>query len=68
MLIDEPTITLLASLYAELKDYRAKREKAAQLLADDDCFYRQQVLKNWDHAIGVKLAQIEREEQKATEA
>jgi hypothetical protein len=60
-LIDEPTITLLAALYAELRDYEQRRAKAAALLAQDDSDYRRAVLAGWDHAIGVKQAQIERE-------
>lgn len=67
-MFDEPTITLLAALYAELRAYEAKRDKAAELLAEDDCFYRQKVVAGWDHAIGVKLAQIAQEEQKARAA
>jgi hypothetical protein len=63
MLFTEETVTYLAALYAELKAYRAKRERAAALLADDpDSTYRQAILKDWDYNIDVKLKQIAAEE------
>lgn len=61
----EEVVTYLAALYAELKVYEAKRNKAAALLADDDTDYRQKVVAGWDHAIGVVKAKIEKEEAKA---
>lgn len=61
-MFDRPTITLLAALYAELDEYERKRAKAAALLAEDDTEYRQKIVGGWDHAIGVKRAQIAREE------
>lgn len=63
-LTDDPPISLLDALRAELADYERRKAKAAADLADDDDEYRAKVLKGWDHAIGVKRAQIAREEQR----
>ena len=60
---DAPTITLLEALQAELRDYEARREQIAERLEDGE--YKRKILAGWNHAIGVKRAMIEREEQRA---
>lgn len=66
MLNDQPTITLLDALHAELADYHAKRRAAAEKLSADQPEYAAKVDAMWQHAINVQLAKIEREEQRAT--
>lgn len=60
---DAPPITLLEALHAELADY--ERRKASAMLRDDT-EYRAKILAGWDHAIGVKRAQIQREEERCS--
>lgn len=59
----EATITYLAALYAELKEYQAKRARIqAKIDAGDDSEYYAIVLRDWDHVIGVTRGKIAREE------
>lgn len=61
-MFDQPTISLLDALRAELADYQAKRAAAIDKLAVEQPEYLIKVLAMWQHAIGVKRAQIQREE------
>lgn len=61
--LEAPPRPYLDMLRDELRAYEAKRAAAAQKLADD-AEYAAQVDRMWQHAIGVKRAQIEREEAK----
>lgn len=56
---NEPTITLLEALQAELADYERRRAKAA---AEPASVYRDERLKAWQWSIGVKRGQIARAE------
>ena len=60
---DEPSVSLLAALRAELRDYEAERDAFAARRGVD-AEHRAGVLRMWAHAIGVKRAQVEREEGK----
>lgn len=62
---DAPHRTYLDLLRAELADYERRKAKAAAMLAGDDD-YHAKVLAGWDHAIGVKQAQIQREQQRVS--
>lgn len=59
---DAPTITLLEALKAELADYERRR---AAMAARPPSAWRDANLKAWQWSIGVKRAQIEREQQRA---
>ncbi len=67
MLYTEETITYLAMLYAELKEYRRRRQVVQdQVDRGDDSDYYRIILCDWDRAIGVTQAKIAREEANAT--
>lgn len=68
-MFDEPTITLLAALYAELDAYQQQAAIVeAQIAAGDDCEWNTKRLNGWRWNIQVTRNKIAREEQKATGA